>query len=243
MTPALDALSHALEHSTDQAWSQLADSQQKLQAVPVPVRPIQIALGRLDTLRILEAFVDRPERPRSHLLDGLESLRLALEQARDARSSRARAEQALARGHWTTGLFDMERAVAGLNQADENDREEAQRLQDRLAEARRRKQEIEAVVRRNVELATRYGMLQDEASSSFADRLQTLADRRDGLLFLAMNLPAERGALLPRPARSRALIALNKPPSPRTNSTAPRTRWRACGSPAPRSNSSAHRSR
>ena len=212
VTPALDALSHALEHSTDQAWSQLADSQQKLQAVPVPVRPIQIALGRLDTLRILEAFVDRPERPRSHLLDGLESLRLALEQARATRDRLTHgAEQALARGHWTTGLFDMERAVAGLNQADENDREEAQRLQDRLAEARRRKQEIEAVVRRNVELATRYGMLQDEASSSFAERLQTLADRRDGLLFLAMNLPAERGALYSRDLREvETLIALEQ---------------------------------
>lgn len=210
--PALEALSHALEHSTDQSWAQLADAQQKLQAVPVPVRPIQLALGRLDTLRLLEAFVDRPERPRSHLLDGLETLRVALEQARATRDRLTHgAEQALARGHWTTGLFDMERAVAGLSQADENDREEAQRLQDRLAEAKRQKQEIEAAVRRNVELATRYGMLQDEANSSFADRLQALADRRNGLLFLAMNLPAERGTLYSRDLREvETLIALEQ---------------------------------
>jgi hypothetical protein len=210
--PALEALSQALEHTTDQSWGLLAEAQQKLQAVPVPVRPLQMALGRLDTFRILEAFVDRPERPRSLLLDGIESLRLALEQARATRDRLTHgAEQALARGHWTTGLFDMERAVAGLNQGDEHDREEAQRLRDRLAEAKRHKQEIEAAVRRNVELATRYGMLQDEADSSFAARLQVLTERRDGLLFLAMNLPAERGALYSRDLREvETLIALEQ---------------------------------
>lgn len=209
---ALEALSEALEHTTDQAWELLATAQQQLQSQPVPVRPLQLALGRLDTFRILEAFVDRPDRPRSNLQDGIESLRLALEQARATRDRLTHgAEQAIARGHWTTGLFDMERAVAGLNPNDEHDHVEAQRLRDRLAEARRRKQEVEAAVRRNVELATSYATLQDEPDSSFAVRLQVLGERRDCLHFLAMHLPAERGSLYSRDLREvETLIALEQ---------------------------------
>lgn len=199
---ALEALTEALEHTTDQAWELLANAQQQLQSQPVPVRPLQLALGRLDTFRILEAFVDRHDRPRSKLQDGIESLRLALEQARSTRDRLAHgAEQAIARGHWTTGLFDMERAVAGLNASDEHDHAEAQRLRDRLAEARRRKQEVEAAVRRNVELATRYATLQDEPDSSFGARLQVLGERRDCLHFLTMHLPADRGSLYGRDLR------------------------------------------
>jgi hypothetical protein len=101
----------------------------------------------------------------------------------------------MARGHWTTGLFDMERAIAELNPLDERERLEAARLQTRLAEAKRRKQEVEAAVRRNVELATRYGTMQDDPSTSFAERLQVLAERRDCLHLLSMHVPAERVAL------------------------------------------------
>lgn len=210
--PALTCLGRALEHTTDQAGALLAEAQQALQAVPVPVRPLQIALGRLDAFRMLEAFVDRPERPRSQLQDGIEQLRLALEQARATRDRLAHgAEQALARGHWTTGLFDMERAVAGLPAGDDPEGEEARRLRDRLAEARRRKQEVDAAVRRNVELAGRYGVLQDDATSSFAARLQLLADRRDCLHFLTMHLPADRSALYGRDLREvETLIALEQ---------------------------------
>ncbi|MEO6595202.1 MAG: hypothetical protein ABIP94_10660, partial [Planctomycetota bacterium] len=194
--PALDALTHALAHLTDQAWELLGEAQQRLRAVPVPVRPLQLALGRLDTFRVLEAFVDREEHPRSQLQDGIEALRLSLEQARATRDRLAEgAENAVARGHWTTGLFDMERAVAGLNPADEQEKVQAARLQQRLDEVRRRKQEVEAAVRRNVELTTRYGTLQDDPSSTFAGRLQVLTERRDCLHFLTMHVPAERGVL------------------------------------------------
>ncbi len=199
---ALDVLALALAHVTDQAWQLLADARQGLAAVPVPVRPLQLTLGRLDTFRILEAFLDRPERPRSQLLDGIESLRLSLEQARSTRDRLAEsAEHALARGHWTTGLFDMERAVAGLSPGDEREREEATRLQDRLEQARRRKQEVEASVRRNVDLATLYGTLQDDPASTFVGRLQVLEERRDCLLFLVMHVPAERTVLYHRDLR------------------------------------------
>ncbi|MCU0863063.1 MAG: phosphotransferase [Planctomycetes bacterium] len=196
VAPALEALSMALAHVTDQAWQQIEAASLSLGAVPVPVRPLQLALGRLDTFRLLEAFVDRPERPRSQLFDRIESLRLSLEQAREARDRLTEgAEHALARGHWTTGLFDMERAVAGLQPADDQERAQAERLQERLAEVRRRKQEVEAAVRRNVELATRYAMLQDDPSSSSAARLQALEERRNGLLFVAMQVPADRAEL------------------------------------------------
>ncbi len=193
--PALDALARALVHVSDRAHELLADARQRLQSIPVPVRPLQLTLSRLDSCRILEALVDRPERPRSHLLDGIESLRLALEQARATRDRLAEsAENALARGHWTTGLFEMERAVAGLG-PDAHEQEEAQVLQARLADARKRKQEVEATARRNIDLATLYGTLQDDPSSTFEQRLQVLEERRDCLLFLGLHVPAERGAL------------------------------------------------
>lgn len=193
---ALETLSQALAHLTDQGWSLMADAERCLRAVPVPVRPLQIALSRLDTYRILEAFVDRPGRPRSQLQDALESLRLRLDQARATRDRLTEgAEQAMARGHWTTGLFDMERAVADLEPVDEGERAEAARLAAKLEEARRRKQEVEVAVRRNVELGTRYGTLQDDPSSSFAERLQVLNERRDCLHMLAVHAPAERTVL------------------------------------------------
>ncbi len=200
--PALEALTLALAHVTDQAWQLLAEARQRLQVIPVPVRPLQLSLGRLDTFRILEAFVDRPERLRSQLLDGIEALRLALEQARATRDRLAEsAENALARGHWTTGLFDMERAVAGLAPGDEQERAEATRLQQRLTEARQRKQEVEATVRRNVDLASLYGTLQDDPSSTFASRLQVLEERRDCLTFLTMHVTHERTVLYHRDLR------------------------------------------
>lgn len=194
--PALDALSSALQHTSDLAWELVGEARQQLDAVPVPVRPLQITLGRLDTFRILEALVDRPERPRSQLLDSIESLRLKFETARAARDRLAEgAEEAMARGHWTTGLFDMERAVAGLNPNDELEREEAERLEGRLREARRKKRELEEAVRRNVELGNQYGTQQDDATSTFEERLATLEERRDCLRFLAEHLPAERAQL------------------------------------------------
>ncbi len=199
--PAREALDAALRHATVEAWSLLADSHRKLESEPVPVRPLQTIVSRLDMLRILEAFVDLPGKARGDLLDAIERLRVAIEEARSTRDRLARsAERAIARGHWTTGLFDMERAVAQLASGD-GDRGEIDRLQDRLAEARRRKGEIEAAVRRNVELAARYATLQDDHASDFESRVATLGERRDGLHFLMLHVPAERSALYGRDLR------------------------------------------
>jgi hypothetical protein len=198
----LAALTATLEQSTDRAAELLAAAQQQLRSVPVPVRPLQTTLGKLDSFRILEAFLDRPGRPRSQLLDGIESLRLSLEQARATRDRLAQgAEQALARGHWTTGLFDMERALDSLDVDEEPEAREDGRLRERLAEAKRKKQELEAALRRNVELAALYANLQDAAGSSHAERIQALRERRDLLLMLSLQLPGERSELYGRDLR------------------------------------------
>lgn len=207
------ALQHSLEQTSERAGQLLAFADQQLRLVPVPVRPLQQTLARLDGWRNLEAFVDRPGRPRSALLDRIEALRLALDQARATRDRLAQgAEQAISRGHWTTGLFDMERAVGdvagpeaeraehGFDLANEVDVD--RKLRDRLAEARRKKQEVDAAVRRNIELQTRYAALQDDPAATFAMRLQVLAERRDCLEFLALHLPAERGHLHGRDLRA-----------------------------------------
>ena len=201
--PALQALSLALIHLTDQAWQQLSDAEQRLKIVPVPVRPLQLALGRLDTFRMLEAFIDRTDRPRSELLDGIERLRIGLEQARSARDRLAEnAEHALARGHWTTGLFDMERAVERLNPGDESERVEGDRLRERLQAARRTKQELETALKRNVELTASYTALEDDAMSTFESRLKVLQERRDCLMFLGLHVPNDRKDLYRKDLRA-----------------------------------------
>ncbi|MGE3174982.1 MAG: hypothetical protein AB7O97_20305 [Planctomycetota bacterium] len=190
--PGRDSLERMLCEVTDEAWQLLATAEEKLGVEPVPVRPLHVLLGRIDTFRALEAFVDRPQRTRSSLMDRIEWLRLRLEQAQATRDRLARgAEQALAKGHWTTGLFDMERAVTHLESEDDGDRQ-AERLRKRLAEARQRKEEIEAALRRNHALRARYVALQDQPDSTTADRLQVLREQRDCLQFLAMHAPRER---------------------------------------------------
>jgi hypothetical protein len=96
----------------------------------------------------------------------------------------------------------MERAVAGLSAADEHERVEAERLQERLRAARRTKQEIESAVRRNVELTAEYANLEDDPTSTFAERQHALEARRDCLLFLGLHVPAERIALYRQDLRS-----------------------------------------
>jgi hypothetical protein len=199
---ARDSLHAALAALTDDGWKLVGEARRLLQSVPVPVRPLQLTIGRLDTLRLLEALVDRPERSRSQLLDQIEGLRLQMDQARATRDRlAASAEHALARGHWTTGLFEMERAVARLDADDGGDKEAADKLQERLQTARRKKQDVEAAIKRNADLAARCASLQDDPGSASAARQQALAERRDCLLFLAMNVPEDRGALYRRDLR------------------------------------------
>lgn len=200
---ALEQLDGMLARLSDEALRLVEDAQARLSATPVPVKVLQTMLARVDMMRLLDAFVDRPHCNRTALLDRLENLRMRLDQARAARDRLATgAEQALARGHWTTGLFDMERAVHSMADGEDGtEGSEARRLQERLAEARRRKQEIESATRRNMELAARFATQVDDARSTHAERLQTLRERRDVLQFLGIHVPADRSALYSRDLR------------------------------------------
>ena len=199
---ARESLARMLAAVTDEAWRNVEDGFETLQKEPVPVRPLQMLLARLDALRTLEALVDRPQRARSSLLDRIEALRLRIEQAQAARDRLARgAEEALARGHWTTGLFDMERAAQHeAADAELADRQE-ETLRKRLLEARRRKQELEDAQRRTHELQTRYAALEDDPHSSVGDRQSTLHELRECLSFLAAHAQKDRSALYARDLR------------------------------------------
>ena len=201
LQPCRDELALALVHTSDEAWALLAKAQEMLRALPVPVRPLQTLLHRLDGLRLLEAVVDRPQRPRSHWLDQVEGLRTELEQARATRDRLAHgAELAMARGHWTTGLFEMERAVTSVD-ADDDNTETARRLHERLDVARRKKRELEAAMQRNVALGARFAGLLDAPDADCAERLRVLRERRDCLQFLIMQVPQDRGELYARDLR------------------------------------------
>lgn len=202
LSPGLETLDRMLGKVTDEAWRLLTEANETLQKEPVPVRPLQLLLGRLDTFRAFEALVDRPQRSRSTLLDRIESLRLRIEQAQATRDRLARgAEQALAKGHWTTGLFDMERAAQHIDNGDDLQDRQAAHLKKRLAEARRRKQELEEAQKRNHELQSRYAALQDDPASTTQDRQQVLREQRDCLQFLVVHTQKDRSALYARDLR------------------------------------------
>ena len=82
------------------------------------------------------------------------------------------------------------------------DDQEAARLRQRLAEARKRKQEIESAQRRNVELQSRYAALAADPQCQPPERLQLLRERRDCLQFLAVHSQQERGRLYARDLRA-----------------------------------------
>jgi hypothetical protein len=198
LSSGLRDLEAALAHITAEAWRLLDQAQQQLAAEPVPVLPLRTLLSRLDTFRAADSLVDLESRSRNALLDRIEDLRLQIDQAQATRDRLARgAEDAMARGHWTTGLFDMERAVSQL-QDESPDDGESERLKQRLAEARRRKREIERAQHRNVELAQQSADQADDVSCTYAERLHVLRQRRDCLQFLATHQPADRSELYAR---------------------------------------------
>ncbi len=202
IAPARESLARMLAEVTDEAWKNVDQGFETLQKEPVPVRPLQMLLARLDALRTLEALVDRPQRSRSALLDRIEALRLRIEQAQAARDRLARgAEEALARGHWTTGLFDMERAAQHEAADAELADRQAETLRKRLLEARRRKQELEDAQRRSHELQTRYAALEDDPQSAVEERQATLRELRECLSFLAAHAQKDRSALYARDLR------------------------------------------
>lgn len=190
------AMDQALAQITCAGWSDLRVAQEQLTANPVPVRLLQTTLDRLDALQLRELLVDLPDRTRGELLDAVESLRMKVDQARATRDRIASgAEQDLARGHWTTALYEMERAAeqfAAEVEPGQNDGDAARKLSQRLAEAKRRKRQLEQMLRRNVELASQYAALQDNPESSMSQRLSVLVDRQRVLQSLLEVVPKDR---------------------------------------------------
>jgi len=176
------ALSAALGNVSENAWAILDDCRTKLAAVPIPIRPLQNLVARLDHLRLLDALVDSRRGTRAELLDEVERVRSDLDQARTTRDRIASgAREAMERGHLTTALYDMARAV---------DRYDAPAAE--LEEARKRKHAVEEAVRENHRLAARYAELEDDASSAADDRIEVLEQRRRVLEFLTERVAAER---------------------------------------------------
>jgi serine/threonine protein kinase len=191
--PAVEVLDQSLGAVSDLAWELLGDARSKLAAIPIPVRPLQSILNRLDTLRLLDVLVDRPDRSRAQLMDEVESIRLKVQQARNTRDRIARgAEEAMARGHWTTALYDMKRAVGHLELADTEPSPTDRQLMEKYQEVKRTKQEIEEAIRRNLELARTHATLLDQPDSSSEERLQILQNRRECLQLMVKLLKGER---------------------------------------------------
>ncbi len=192
--PAIHALQQAMDAITNMAWELAEDAQSKMNHTPVPIRPVQSLVNRLDNLRMLQSFVDQEKRLRQELLDSIERLRMRLDQARTTRDSIARgAKEAMDKGHLTTALFDMARAVQDFADGDTRSPDE-ESLSRNYEEAKRRKEGVEKAAVENRRLMSRYLELQDNDQSLIEDRVQALQERTKVLQFLLANLGAERAS-------------------------------------------------
>ena len=206
VTPTLrdgiDGLQRILDDVTREAWRELEEANRRLAAPSIPIRIVQELLERLDELRLGELVVDLEERSRTMFLDGLEAVREGFEQARSVRNQIARgAQAALQRGHITTALFDMARAVDRFEDASDEHRGETENLERQLEEARSRKREIERRTQANQALALRYAELTDDADSLPSDRMSVLEERARALAFLTDSLGGERAEAYGRDRR------------------------------------------
>ena len=186
------ALRTAMEHMTRAAWDHVADAEDKLEKIPIPIRPVQKILNRLDSIRLLESFLDLPDRSRELLQDEIEGVRMRLDQARTTRDNIARgAREAMDKGHLTTALFDMARAVDHFED-EAGDRTEGH-LAEQLEEAKRLKQELQTATEQNQRLASMYVELLDEDHSPAARRIELLRNRMVILRTLVEILGLEKG--------------------------------------------------
>lgn len=191
---AIEALQAAMAALTDLVVELLEDARRKLAAVPVPIRPLQGIVSRVDGFLLLDVLVDRPSHGKAEILDLLESVRLRLEQERETRDRIARgAVEAMESGHITTALFDMTRAVR--HYAAEAEPETQERLREQLEEARRRKELVDEAAARNMELAARYAQMQDDPEVGFAARNGVLQERSQVLRTLCRHVHGERREL------------------------------------------------
>src|SRR5690606_4975668 len=137
-------------------------------------------VARLDRIVQLDALADTEAVSRPALLDRVEAVRTRVEQARAERDRMTRgAQEAMDRGHLTTAIYDMARAVDRFGA----DAGGGTGLAEQFEEAKRRKRELEEALERNHALAARYGDLLAEPAGS-PMRIATLQEREHVLSFL-----------------------------------------------------------
>jgi hypothetical protein len=188
----LRLLDEAAASLTRQAWQQLAEAGTRLGSVPVPIRPLQGIVNRIDGLRLLEVLVDLPGQPREALLEELERVRLRVDEARALRDRLARgAQEAIELGHLTTAMYEIERAVDRFA-TDGDDAQRTAQLVEQLELARRQKRAIEQAAGRNQTLAAQYAELLDDPDSSRDQRIELLEQRLLVLDLLVRSSPEER---------------------------------------------------
>jgi hypothetical protein len=174
---------------------------------PIPIRPLTGLLTRLDRMLQIDALVDLPQGSRAALQDRIEGLRVRVEQARAERDRITRgAQEAMDRGHLTTAIYDMSRAVDRFD----SEGSDGAGLAEQFEEARRRKREIEAALARNHALAARYGDLAADPASLPAERLSILHEREHLLSMLCANLGPERAAVYGEDLRAVQLDVLRE---------------------------------
>ncbi len=190
--PALNELEDCCQALTRRAWMLAADADRRLATPPIPIRPLEQLLTRIDALIHADVVVDEEDRSRSGLIEEFESLRVRVDEARTARDRLAQgAQEAMDRGHLTTAIFDMERATHRFTD-DGADDEAGPSLAQQFEEAQRRKQALEDALRRNHELAARCARLREDAAASPRIRLEALEEREQVLAELCRALPPDR---------------------------------------------------
>lgn len=205
--PARRSLEESLTAATERGWALIGDAESQLATPPIPIRPLTTTLARLDRMLQLDVLVDLPRRSRNDLHDAMEGVRVKVEQARAERDRITRgAQEAMDRGHLTTAIYDMARAVDRFA----SDGTDGIGLAEQFEEAKRRKREIEAALARNHELAARYGDLAADPTTLPAERLAVLHEREHLLSMLCGNLGPDRARLYAEDLRGVQLDVLRE---------------------------------
>lgn len=198
---AITELAELRRRASNRTADLVANMAERLNADPVPLRPLLRDLVEVDRILLLDCLVDTEITTRSALLDKLDKLRLRVEELSDQHRRLARgAREQLEQGRLTTALYDLERALEASAEDETLGAEEEIRLE--LEKVRRLRTDVRHATRRNLELAELFERLRD-SSSGLDDRLRALEQREDVLLFLL-----ENGAKPFRPRYSREIHEL-----------------------------------
>jgi len=159
--------------------------QEKLEADPVPLRPLLKELLEVDRILMLDCLVDSSHMTRTELLDGLEQLRLRVEEISERfRRLAAGAREQVQQGRLTTALYDLERALKSDPTEDLPDDESSLDLRGEIENVRKLREEIKLATKRNLELNQVYIQLRDREGITVDEKLRCLDQREQVLTFL-----------------------------------------------------------